>query len=482
MKNLENLTCSRNTSLIDAMRIIDRNSYGLVFVTDKQGQLEGCISDGDIRRFLIKTMDLSVSIDQFYNPNPLFIPANLPKAEWGQYVQNLNPEIRSKLYPVLDSDRHIIEFYEPVIEFRVPISSPSLDGKEMDYVMDCVQTSWISSQGKYINLFEDTFSKFLEVPFSLTTSNGTTALHLALKALDISPGDEVIVPALTFAATINVVLHCGATPVIVDVREDSWCIDPDLIEKAITTKTKAVIPVHIYGQACDMESIMTIARKHKLYVIEDCAESIGAKFKGQFTGNIGDIGCFSFFGNKIITTGEGGMCTTSNPELYAKMKKLRDHGINRESSRMYFHDVVGFNYRMTNMQAAIGCAQLERIDSILEKRKKIEQLYKEKLIQISNLLPQLNIKDSERVCWLVSYLCNDIKADVYIKKLKSYNIDARPFFYSLNKMEIYKQYSSGPCPVSEKLSNHGINFPTYNSLTSDEISHICDAIYEVIKL
>ena len=235
---------------------------------------------------------------------------------------------------------------------HISLAQPQLSGNEYKYLMDAFLSTWISSIGSYISRFEETFSNYCGVKYGIATSNGTTALHLALSALDIGSGDEVIVPDITFAATINAVLYTGAVPVIVDVEEDSWCIDPDEIEKAITPKTKAIIPVHIYGQPCNMDAICAIARKNNLYIIEDCAEAHGAEWKNGKVGSFGIISCFSFFGNKVITTGEGGMCITDSIELNEKMRILRDHGMSRK--KKYYHEVIGFNYRMTNLQAAIG--------------------------------------------------------------------------------------------------------------------------------
>ena len=221
------------------------------------------------------------------------------------------------------------------------------------------------------------FAEYSDCAHGAAVSNGTVALHLALVALGIGEGDEVIVPDLTYAATINTVLHANATPVIVDVEESSWCIDPIQIEKAITRRTKAIIPVHLYGQACDMEAIMKIAKKYKLRVIEDCAEAHGAMFNEKKVGSFGDVGCFSFFGNKVITTGEGGMCVTNDTNLNERMRILRDHGMSK--TKRYWHEVIGYNYRMTNLQAAIGLAQLERIEKIHNNRREYENNYKDSL-------------------------------------------------------------------------------------------------------
>ena len=245
-----------------------------------------------------------------------------------------------------------------------PISNIDLNGNELLYVTEAIKSTWISSSGKFITQFESMFAEFCSTNHAVATSNGTTALHLAIESLNIGSGDEVIVPSLTFAATANAILHSGATPVFVDSLNYHWNIDPEKISGAITPKTKAILAVHLYGHPCDMTQIMKIAKKYNLFVIEDCAEATGATINGEKVGSIGDIGCFSFFGNKIITTGEGGMCITNNADLNERMRLLRDHGMDK--SKKYWHTEIGYNYRMTNLNAAIGVAQMEQIDLFLK--------------------------------------------------------------------------------------------------------------------
>ena len=254
---------------------------------------------------------------------------------------------------------------------QIPLAFPDLGGNEIEYISDAVHSSWVSSTGPYITSFENNFSSYCDVNFGISTSNGTTALHLSLISLGIGPGDEVIVPDLTFAATINAVLHAGATPVIVDVDPDTLLIDPEKIKAAISPNTRAVICVHLFGSPCDMNSICSLCKDGKIFLIEDCAQAHGATYNNKKVGSFGDIGCFSFFGNKIITTGEGGMCVTNSEELRDKMRILRDHGM--DPDRRYIHNVVGYNYRMTNIQAALGVAQLENIDKSLIFRSKFKR-------------------------------------------------------------------------------------------------------------
>ncbi len=356
----------------------------------------------------------------------------------------------------------------------IPYGRQNITEEDIQAVITTLRSDYLT-QGPKINEFEIEFSKYIGSKYAVAVSNGTVAIHLALVALGVGPGDEVIVPDLTFAATINTVLHAGATPVIVDVENDGWCIDPNEIEKAITARTKAIIPVHLYGQACDMGAIMALAKKHNLYVIEDCAEAHGARFNGERVGSIGDIGCFSFFANKVITTGEGGMCTTNSDELTMKMKVLRDHGMKKDQK--YYHEVIGFNYRMTNLQAAIGVAQLERIEDILEQRRLLEFEYRKRLSEFDFIeLQRIDLPNREKITWLVSILVHKIDREELIQKLKEARVDVRPFFYPLSKMDIYKQYvfSNANCL---RLSELGLNLPSSLELTEEAPRKV----YEILK-
>jgi perosamine synthetase len=259
----------------------------------------------------------------------------------------------------------------------IPVSMPQLSGNEEKYVLECLKSGWISSAGSFVTRFEEAYANYIGTKYATSCSNGTAALHLALLACGVGPGDEVIIPDLTFAATANAVLYCGAKPVLVDVEEKTWNIDPVLVENVMTSKTKAIIAVHLYGNPCDMDALMAIAERHKVYVIEDAAEAHGAVYRGRKVGGIGHIGCFSFYGNKILTTGEGGMCVTNDKKLLDTMELCKNHGMKKE--RRYFHEVIGFNYRLTNIQAAIGLAQLEQLPAFIKERSRVTQQYQKSL-------------------------------------------------------------------------------------------------------
>lgn len=360
----------------------------------------------------------------------------------------------------------------------IPIAEPLLGEEELNNVLDAVKSGWISSKGKFISEFEEKFAQYCGMKYGVATCNGTVALHLALTALGIASGDEVIVPTLTFIATANAVRYTGAKPVFVDSHPDYWCIDPGKIEEVITPRIKAIIPVHLYGHPADMDQVMDIAKTHNIYVIEDAAEAHGAEYKGKKVGSFGDISCFSFYGNKIITTGEGGMCLTNDERLAEKMKVLRDHGMN--PSKRYWYDATGFNYRMTNMQAAVGVAQLEKLNRFIEKKREIAKWYSEGLKEIGErevvkLHPEMPW--AKCIYWMYSILIQDefgLSRNNVMERLKIEGIETRPLFYPINEMPPYK--TEGTFPVAAGLSRRGINLPSSTNLTTEQVQYITSTI------
>jgi perosamine synthetase len=362
-----------------------------------------------------------------------------------------------------------------------------LDGNEQKYVLDALEEGWISSKGKYIQLFEQALENYLGVRHAVCVANGTCALHLALLALEIGIGDEVIVPNLTFAATANAVIHAGAEPVFVDSLPDSYNIDPQEVEKAITNKTKAIIAVHLYGQPCDMAALMKIAKKHNLVVIEDAAEALGASVLQRKVGTLGVIGCFSFFANKVITSGEGGACVTDDEVLAKKMRILKDHGMDPE--KKYWHNFVGYNYRMTNLNAAIGLGQLEKIDEKLKQRSEIASDYDKYLSKISNISLVQKPKDVSSIDWVycifvdraVWLIQGDIR-DILILKFKENGVDVRPIFYPLHQMPPYMKYRAiGNLENSTYFGLSGVCLPLYPGLTMKEVCHISTTLNKILE-
>jgi len=360
----------------------------------------------------------------------------------------------------------------------IPVSKPSITQKEIQYIMDAVSSGWVSSLGKYVDMFEEKFASYCGTKYALTTSNGTTALHLVLVALGIKPGDEVIIPDITFVATGNAVKYVGAKAVIVDIEEDTLCIDPESVKKAITPKTKAIIAVHLYGHPANMEEINKIAGEYGIIVIEDAAEAHGAEVNGKKVGSLGHVGTFSFYGNKIITTGEGGMITTNDENLYERMRHLRDHAMSKE--KRYWHTEVGFNYRMTNVQAALGLAQLERIDEIIAKKRLIFEWYKEGLKDIEGIKLNYEAPWAKNVYWMV---CLEVEGytekqrDELMKRLKEKNIDTRPYFYPLSDMPMFEKADT---PIAHKVYQRGLNLPSYFDITKDQVDYVCKTIKELL--
>jgi perosamine synthetase len=361
----------------------------------------------------------------------------------------------------------------------IPISQPSITQKEIDYVTDAVTSGWISSLGKYIDRFEAEFAAFCGTKYAVSLANGTVAIHLALEALGIGEGDEVIMPDLSFVATANATLHAGATPIFVDIDPFNYCIDPALIEAAITPRTKAIMPVHLYGHPANMVEINRIAEKHGLLVIEDAAEAHGASIHGKRTGSWGFCATFSFYGNKNITTGEGGMITTNDEAFYHKCRHLRDHAMSKE--KRYWHTEVGYNYRMTNLQAALGCAQMERSTELLQRRIDVYHEYAKGLADVKGISLNRTNDWATNTYWLVCLEIDNATAEVrdaFIARLREKGVDTRPFFYPMSEMPYLKINAN--TPVSHKISQQGLNLPTYVDLTNEQIAYICEAIKAVL--
>jgi perosamine synthetase len=358
--------------------------------------------------------------------------------------------------------------------YDIPVYKPSITELEKQYVNDCLDSSWVSSKGKYVNTFEKLFAKKTEVDYSTTVCNGTVALHLALLALGIGPGDEVIVPTFTYIASVNSIVYCGATPVFVDSLEKTWQINPEDILNKISSKTKAIMIVHLYGQSCDMDRICKIAKDNNIFLIEDCAEGFGTYYKGKHVGSFGDISTYSFFGNKTITAGEGGMVVTNNETLYRRAVHLKGQGL--AEHRQYWHDVVGYNYRMTNIACAIGQAQLERSDELLLKKRKIAQYYNN-AFEGTHVQTHKEQPDTIHSYWMNSVIlnCNQEQRDEFRDYLSSKGIDTRPLFYPVHTMPMYsKKYEMHK--VAEDISRRGFNIPSYPDLSEDELNYIIDTI------
>lgn len=364
------------------------------------------------------------------------------------------------------------------MSYKYPVYQPSLGKKEKENVLECLESTWISSKGKFITQFETSFSEFIEVKHSAAVCNGTVAIHVALLALGIGEGDEVIVPSFTYIASVNTIKYTGAKAVFVDSDLQTWQIDPAKIENKITKKTKAIMAVHLYGQPCEMDIILSIAKKHNLFVIEDCAEAFGSLYKGKHVGAFGDVSTFSFFGNKTITTGEGGMVVTNDLSLHEKTVHLKGQGLAKD--REYYHDIVGYNYRMTNICAAIGCAQLDRANELIEKKILIAKRYEEKLRSLPVTFHS-QVGDVKHSFWMISILLKDSDEREKIRfHLKQNGIETRPTFHPVHLMPMYFEKGLS-LPIAENLGSRGINLPSYSELDENDVDFICNQIKEFYK-
>jgi len=361
----------------------------------------------------------------------------------------------------------------------IPWGKPCLGEKERDYLLKALDSTWISG-GEFIDRFESDFARLIGTEYAVTTSSGTSALHLALLALGIGPGDEVIVPAFTFVAPANMAIETGAKPVYVDIDPRTWCMDVKEVEKSITKRTKAIVPVHVYGNVCEMESLTGIARERQLCLIEDVAEAAFSKYRGKFAGSLGHLGCFSFQATKTITMGEGGAVLTDDKELSKRMRIMRSHGM-RENKR-YWHDLVGYNYRLTNLQAALGCAQLENLDEIIAEKARIYRRYSGNLSGFVGIELQHVPKEVEPVMWTVAIKIapNRFKGDrdFVIAELLKRNIETRPGFYPFSVMPLYDAAS---LPVAESIGRNVISLPSYVSISDEDIDYVCNQLKGLMK-
>ncbi len=362
----------------------------------------------------------------------------------------------------------------------LPVAEPDLGPLEEEFVLDALRSGWVSSMGAYIDRFEREFAAFCSTDHCVALSNGTVALHLALVARGIGPGDEVIVPDLTFVATAAAVLHSGATPVLVDVDPVSMCLDPELAATAVSARTKAIIPVHLFGHPAAMTQLRELAARHGLFLLEDAAEAHGATLGGQRVGSLGDAATFSFYGNKLLTTGEGGCITTNDAAFAKRVRFLKDHAMSHD--RRYFHPEVGFNYRMTNLQAALGCAQLQRFPDLLQRKMNVLGMYRRAL---GDSEIRLNTQHAgvEAVCWLVTALLPGSWTESSQRELtctlREAGIDTRPFFVPLHELPPYagcKLVSRGGQTVSAALASRGICLPSSSRLTGDDVERVAASL------
>lgn len=361
---------------------------------------------------------------------------------------------------------------------KIPYTKPSITELELNYAADAAANGWGEHCYEYIIRFEDEFKAHLGVKYAIATSSCTGALHMGMHALGIGPGDEVIMADTNWIATAAPIVHLGGTPVFVDICSDSWCLDPKQVEAAITPKTKAIVAVHLYGNLCDMDALLAIGVRHGVPVIEDAAEAVGSVYYGKRAGSVGRFGAFSFHGTKTITTGEGGMFVTNDPKLYEQVLTLSNHGRTRGQTKQFWPDMVGFKYKMSNIQAAIGCAQVQRIESLIRVKREVFTMYKNYLEDLP-----VSMNPEPKGCvngyWMPTFVVNEdiqFDRDVLIAELKSNGIDARVFFWPLSSTSIHGRKASVNPYLSEKINLRALNLPSYHGILESDVQFICNLV------
>jgi perosamine synthetase len=372
---------------------------------------------------------------------------------------------------------------EMSMEDQIPVAAPDLRGNEEAYVVEAIRSTWISSSGKFVMQFEQDFARLCGAEHALTVCNGTVALHLALLALDVRPGDEVLVPSMTYIATANAVRYVGGTPVFVEVDPENWCMDPAVLEDYITPRTKGIIAVHLYGHPADMDAINHVAAVHGLWVVEDAAEAHFATYKGRPTGSLAQIATFSFYGNKILTSGEGGAVTAQDPHLAIRMRTLRGQGM--DPDRRYYFPVTGYNFRLTNVACAMLCAQLERREELVRERQRVFARYSENLKDVPGIGLQKTADWAVPTPWLYSITVDSkefgIDRDALMAKLAEKGIETRPFFVPLHSLPPFREDArrrGTHLPITDWLGYSGMNLPTYTQLSDDAVDRVVSAIWE----
>lgn len=475
---IDDLIVPESCDLRGALVAIDQNSQGVVFVCDSERRLLGAISDGDARRAIVAGHSLETPVGAVMNRQCVSCPVGASPED---LLLRLS-QVGVRHVPIVDEQQRIVDIAAATRLRRIQVASPDLQGNELLYVAECVKTGWVSSQGRFIREFEGLVADFCGVPHGVAVSNGTVALHLALAALGIGAGDEVIVPDFTFAATASAVIHAGATPVLVDVDPRTWTLDVAATHAAVTPRTRALIPVHLYGQPCEMDALLDVARRHNLRVVEDCAEALGSRYRDRQVGSLGDAAAFSFYGNKTVTTGEGGMVLFAEAAVAERARRLRDHGMS--PARRYWHDEVGFNFRMTNLQAALGVAQMERVADFLERKRQLSRAYDQGLAGLPGLSRREPVAWADSVCWLYTCLVDpgaQLSRDELIDKLYRNGIESRPVFCPLHEMPPYRAFANGQdLPVSSSLARRGISLPSAVNLTAREIDDVVAAVRRIL--
>jgi len=483
-KNISSLTIGTKSTIREAMKSITKGGRGIVIIVDKNNRLQGVVTDKNIRDALLKNENFNRSIIEIMTTNPVVALEGTPA------IDLLNIFLRKGVHqlPIVDKNKKVVDIIILSELKSIPLSSPDITKKEIEVINKVLASSHLSI-GPKIKEFEKKLAEFIGVKYAVGINSGTSGLHLCIRSLNIKDGDEVITSPFSFIASANCMLFERAKPVFVDIDENSLCINPDKIEEKITSKTKAILVVHIFGHPSQMDKIMKIAKHHNLKVIEDACEAIGAEFKGQKVGSFGDVGVFAFYPNKQITTAEGGMVVTNNKKIASLCRSMRNQGRDDEDTSWLSHKRLGYNYRMNELSAALGVAQIKRIEEILEKRQRVADLYNQKLSRIKGLIvPQ--VSPGTKMSWFVYVVRLNPQRftrknrNEIIRQLRAKGISSKEYFPPIHLEPFYKAmfgFKPGNFPITEKVSGSTIALPFHNNLKKTEINYISECLAQLIK-
>jgi perosamine synthetase len=371
---------------------------------------------------------------------------------------------------------------------RIPVSGPWITQKEIDYVTDAVTNAWYSNANMFHERFEKAFREYIKIKYAMALPSCTSAIHLSLLSLGIGKGDEVIIPDITWIASSAPIAYVDATPVFADIDPQTWCLSAESLEECITPRTKAIIPVDLYGNMPDMDAIQDIAKRHNIAIVEDAAQAIGSEYKGKMAGSFGDSGVFSFHGSKTLTTGEGGMLVTDREDIYKRSIILRDHGRVPGEKRMFWNAEVAYKYKMSSMQAALGLAQLERINELIERKRQIFKWYESELCNIDGLILNYEAPETKNTYWMVTVILDEklsIKKEALIAMMMEKNIDCRPFFYPLSSISAYENLDEAKIAQCRnknayRISPYGINLPCGMNMTEEKVDYVCECLKSIL--
>lgn len=476
------LSIKEQSTIKEAMALMTKTGRRVAPIVDESGKLIAIATDGDIRRALLAGKSLLDKAFSISDKNPITASVKMPKEEFLKIMEENN----IVTLPIIDEQGILKDLVLMQDLVKITLSSPDITNEELNSIKEVLKSSTLSI-GPKVEEFESLFAKYIGVKYAIAVNSGTSALHLCTRALDIKDGDEIITTPFSFIASANCALFERAKPVFVDIDEKTLCIDPDKIEEKISKKTKAILPVHVFGYPCDMDKIMAIAKKHHLAVIEDACEALGAEFLGKKVGSFGNVGVFAFYPNKQITTSEGGMIVTNDEKIAQLCRAMRNQG--RTSSQKWLsHEILGYNYRLGELNSALGVIQMKRLTEILEKRNNVAEFYAESLkeikgVEIPYIAPNVKISWFVYIIRLSSRFSKEDR-DSVIEEMKKQGVPCRDYFPPIHLEPLYVTlfgYKEGNYPITESVSARTIALPFYNNLNEKQIIYICQTLESVIK-